>query len=215
MDEITLNGINYTPKRLLLRKWLEFEKSQKNIIQAVEDKNVEEYARNLYVLISTALNIPIEELLDTPWYEIAQAYSVITNLNRVKEIPLLKSDPSTTKDAPWEYDERPWFWWVNVFAKNYSWTISVIGELDINDAMSLLQEVLVDEQLQKEWEWGMSEIAYPYNESTKKSEFHKLDRPVWMTGKEINLLATKVRFRKSMLPVGMIVGESGDERIVD
>jgi hypothetical protein len=213
--ELYLKGKAYTPIRLKLRKWLEFEKSQEALTKTISDKNVEAYASTLYVLIASSLSISIEEIFNAPWYEIAQAYSVITNLNKVKEIPLLKSDPTKPKEIPWEYDERDWFWWVHTFAKNYSWTISVVEELDIDDALALLQEVLVEQQFEKEWQWGLSEIAYPYNAGTKKQEFQKLDRPVWMEGKAVNLPATRVHFKKSMLPVGKIIGEDGNERIVN
>jgi hypothetical protein len=215
MSEIFLKGKMYLPIRLRLRKWLEFEKSQELLMKSISDKNIESYASNLYILIANALSVSIEEIFNAPWYEIIQAYSAITDLNKVREIPLLKSDPSKPKEIPWEYDGRDWFWWVHMFAKNYGWTIPSVEELDINDALSLLQEVLVDQQLEKEWQWGLSEIAYPYNEGTKKQEFHKLDRPMWMEGKQANLPAMKVRFKKSMLPVGKIIGEDGNERIVN
>jgi len=215
MAELHLKGKTYTIARLKLRKWLDFEKSQEAITKTVEDKNAEEYARHLYILISTVLNIPIEGLLDAPWYETSEAYVVITNLNRVKEIPLLKSDPSKPTKIPWEYDGRSWFWWVNLFAKNYGWTQTVVEDLDIDDAVSLLQEILVGEQLDKEWQWDISEIAYPYNTTTKKSEYKPLPRPAWMEERKVFLPATKVKFRKSSLPIGRIIGESGNERIVD
>lgn len=214
MPELQLKGKSYTPVRFKLRKWLEYEKSQEAILSAVADHKVEQFSRLLYRLVSTALNIS-EDVSDAPWFEIVQAYSTITNINRAKEIPMLKSDPTKPKDkdAPWEYDGRDWFWWVNLFAKNYGWTVPIIEEMDIDDSVSLLQEILVDEQLKQEWEWQLSETGWEYDETIKKSKLRPLDRPAWMKDRPVNLPATKVRFRKSMLPVGAIIGENGNERI--
>ena len=215
MAELQIKDKTYYPVRLKLRKWLEFEKSQEAISKAVENKNIEEYAKQLYVLISTALNVLIEDIADAPWFEIANAFAVITNVNRVKEIPLLKSDQSKSKEIPWEYEGRSWFWWVHIFGKNYHWTQNEVEALDIDDAISLLQEILVDDQLTKEWQWDLSEIAYPYNANTKKSEHKPLPRPNWMQGRtRVFLPALKLKFKKSMLPIGSVIGEDGNERLI-
>src|SRR4030067_2256356 len=129
MTELLLKGINYSIARYKLREWLKFERQQELITKAVENKNVEEYTIQLYILLSTALNISINELSDAPWFEVYSAYVIVTNLNKVKEIPLLKSDPSKHRDIPWEYDGRSWYWWLHTFAKTYNWIQETVAEL--------------------------------------------------------------------------------------
>lgn len=77
------------------------------------------------------------------------------------------------------------------------------SELDPDDGVALLQEILTDDQLEKEWQWSLSEIAYPYNPDTKKSEFKNLPRPVWMQ-KEIRKPVKQIKIPASMLPVGIV-----------
>jgi len=73
--------------------------------------------------------------------------------------------------------------------------------------------MLVDDQLEKEWEWSLSELAYSYNSSTKKSEFKELPRPDWMDGKEIEEIKL-IKIPKSMMPVGQVVRMDGTTEIL-
>jgi hypothetical protein len=157
----------------------------------------------------------VEDIFDAAWFEIIQAYSSLTKLNRPRDIPILKNNPSDQKKIPWEYEGRTWFWWLHVFSKNYGWTKDVVEELDIDEALSLLQEIQLEDQFQREWQWSLTEIAYPYDANTKKSQFKELGRPLWMQESRPFLPSTKVKFRKNMIPVGRVIGEDGNDRIVN
>lgn len=213
MVELHLNYKVVTAQRLTLRSWLEFERIQKAIQQAVADHMVDEYERQIHCLIATACAIPVEDLDGLPWFEAVTAMALLNQLNRIHDLPLLRH-PEKDSDVPWDYPERSWYWWLHLFAKHYGWEKSQVEALDIDEALALLQEILVEEQLEREWEWSLSEVAYPYNPTTKKAPYKPLPRPAWMTGKAKIIAGTVVKFRKSMLPVGAIVGEDGHERIV-
>jgi hypothetical protein len=119
--------------------------------------------------------------------------------------PILTSQTKENDNKlPWEYDGRGWYFWLNLFAKSYGWDEKTIGELDIDTAIGLYQETQIDEQLDREWEWGMSEIAYPYNDRTKKSEFRQLPRPDWMMPMAPKHVPV-VKIRKDMIPVGNVI----------
>lgn len=211
--EISLNEKSYTIARLKLRKWLGFEQVQRSISKTIESKDAEEFAKQLCILVSFVLDAPIADIIDTPWFDLITAYNAITELNKVQIIPLIKY-PSQEENTPWDYVGRKWFWWVNTLAKAYSWTISQIEDLDINDAISLLQEILVDQQMEREWQWSLSEIAYPYDSTAKKSSYKPLPKPAWMEEEKPLVINQKVKFKKGMLPVGKIIGENDVERIV-
>lgn len=213
MVELRLNHKVVTARRLTLRAWLEFERIQKAIQQAVADHTVDEYERQIHRLIAAACSIPVEDLDNLPWHEAAYALSTLTQLNRVRDLPLLRH-PDKDGDTPWDYPERSWFWWLHLFARRYGWDRTQVEALDIDEALALLQEILVEEQLEREWSWSLSEIAYPYNPTTKKSVYKPLPRPAWMSGTPRVVAGTVVKFQKGMLPVGAIVGEDGRERIV-
>lgn len=215
MTELRLNGILYVASRLRLRKWLQYEQAQVSLHKASEGKQIESYASTLCLLVSSVLDAPLTVVETAPWYEVLGAYGAIVELNRVREIPLTRPHPTKSTAVPWEYAGREWYWWLHTFAKNYGWSAAQVEELDIDDAISLLQEILVDEQIDREFAWSLSELAYPYNETTKKHVFKPMERPEWMRDRPTVVLpAMKIKFPKSMLPVGRIIGEDEHERLV-
>jgi len=58
-----------------------------------------------------------------------------------------------------------------MLAKNYGWTLEYVSMLQVEEALAKIQEILVDEQLEHEFFYGLSEVAYSYDSSTKKSKF--------------------------------------------
>jgi hypothetical protein len=125
-----------------------------------------------------------------------------------QDLPLIK-DATGEKGKPssWDYEGRGFWLWANVLCKAYGWTIEYVSDMDYNDAFTLLQEILTDEQLDKEFTYSLSEIAYPYNKSTKKNHFKPLPRPYWM--KAVVSEIKKVKFHKEFLPQGMVIDTSG------
>jgi len=198
---LRIGNAEYTATRVGLKKWLALEDKKSDIFQATEDKDT--FTDAILAYLSVAFDVPTQELEEVPWYEIIDEYATSNVLNNINfQFPLL-NEPSSKEKAIWDYAGRTWYLWANLLAKSYGWTLKYISELDPDDGIALLQEILTDDQLDKEWEWGMSEIAYPYNETTKKSEFKELSRPVWMQ-KKVRKLPTKVKINVSMLPVGII-----------
>jgi hypothetical protein len=214
MEELQLNGNTYSVGRFKLRQWLEFDRLVKQTQTAVTDHNIGLYAHSMAQVVATAVLSSLQEVIEAPWFELTEAYSKLLDLNRPWNIPMVQNSHTEQKPVGWEYPGRDWFWWFNLFARHYGWHRELIEDLDIDEAISLLQEILVDEQMEKEWQWSLSEIAYPYNDATKKSVFKPLERPEWMQPAANLKLMQKTRLRKSMMPVGKIVGEDGNERLV-
>ena len=82
-----------------------------------------------------------------------------------------------------------------------------IGGMSIDSVIAYIQEILTEDQLEKEFKWSLSEIAYPYNKSTKKSEFKAMRRPYWMLADAPEI--KKIRMLKSLVPVGNVQDISG------
>lgn len=207
MDNIKIKilGNELILMRLTLKGWTALEGIKKGMDDAVSTKDFDNYFIHTVRFIETA-SLPLEiDWEKVPWYEVAYAYSTAVKLNTPTiEFPILKGNKEDNKRAPWEYDGRAWFFWLNLFAGNYGWTEDKIAELDIDTAIGLYQEISLDDQLDKEWEYGLSEISYPYNSSTKKQEFKPLQRPAWMSPLIPKQLPI-VRMRKDMMPQGNIV----------
>jgi len=151
-----------------------------------------------------------------PWYKTAEAFVLAQseNLLRVK-FPMTSSSEEASDEPPWDYDGRDWYWWVNRFSKSYGWSTNQVAVLDIDDAVGLLQEILVDEQSDREWDYGLSEMAYEYVPSTKKSKFRPLQKPKWMQVTMKNYKpkpVKKIKILVSMLPQGFVINLDEEEK---
>ena len=189
--------------RKLLKEWLALEEIRAKIIGAAESgKDYAAIAVAVRNYISAASG---SEYKDTVWFETLQNFENALSANLpIHLFPLLKSKEKG-KVMPWEYEGRTWYYWLHIFSKWYGWTEEQIAKLDIDTAIGLLQEILITEQVEHEWQWSLTEIAYPYNQTTKKSEFKELPRPDWM--KKIVPKPEKIMIRTDMLPIGNIIGE--------
>jgi hypothetical protein len=189
------------PSRLSLRGWAALEDLRRSIDSAAEEGEWSVVPE----LIFQSIELCCEVDRDSDWMEVAATYNQILQLNLpTKKFPMLTSKDKG-KPMPWEYPGRSWYFWLNVLAKSYGWSAEEIGEMDVDDAIGLYQEIVIDDQLENEWQWGLSEMSYEYNNSTKKSHFKPLPRPDWMKGvvgkpKPVPKIKMPVR----MMPVGNI-----------
>src|SRR5687767_289801 len=189
--------------RLKFREWIRLDEIRKKI----DDESQAGHWQKIPDLIFQFITTCGYEVDDPPWMEVQGLYAqaVIENQPRIK-FPLFSSKESG-KPSPWEYEGRSWYFWLNTFARNYGWTPEVVGELDLDDAIGLYQEILVDEQFEKEWEHSLSEVAYSYDKATKKTKFKALGRPDWMAKYSVvpNQPEKTVRIPQSAMPVGVVV----------
>ena len=211
-SSIRIGKKEYLISRLKLREWLKLEDNRIRIKEAIESKDIEDFAETVYSYISIAVGVSREELDSLPWYETVNILNLAQNVNSPKlEFALLNSK-TKAQTVKWDYEGRTWYIWANNLADTYGWSLEDIAELDVDDAIGLLQEIIISDQLEREWEWSLSEIAYSYNSSTKKSEFKELPRPDWM--KEQREEIKPVRMPKFLMPVGKVVGRDGKEELL-
>jgi hypothetical protein len=190
-----------------LKKWLILQDRQTEVVKAVDNRN--NVAKQIISYVSTALDIPEDRLNDCPWYEIGSSYLIILHSNSPQfDFPLLNAKIKD-KDEVWDYPERTFFVWAHLFAKEYGWNIEYIAELDVDTAIALMQEIAISDQLDKEWEWMCSEIAYQ-----GKDGFKELPRPDWMKYSRAKMVIPKLKIRKELAPSGIILryeaSESGE-----
>jgi hypothetical protein len=144
------------------------------------------------------------------WNEVIEVFSIVSQINSPQlDFPILVESKKRQEKLPWEYKGRDWYFWLNLFATSYGWDSDTVSILDIDTAIGLYQELQIDSQLDREWWWGLSEISYPYNSSTKKSEFKALERPDWM--KPIAQAPKKVKIHKDMMPLGNVINLDEEE----
>jgi hypothetical protein len=199
---INLGGKDYEVARARLRRWLQLEDIREKIARATDRKDREGFIASIYSYLSVALSVEIDFSI-LPWYEVADAYADIMGLHQpMFEFPFLNTAGKIDK-VSWDYEGRTWYAWSHILAEAYSWSLEYIAELEIDDAIAHLQEIATSEQMQKEWEWMMSEKSVSYDKKGK-GKFHDLSRPDWMGGKK-PLDTKQIPIKKSMLPVGHVV----------
>ena len=194
-------------------KWTQLEMIAARIDKAVETE-ITKFPQLVIEYVSTALFIPAKYLSGMRWFLLLYLYQYARKLNAPKKIPLLVDKKAGKKDKPvgWDYDGRNWHYWSHLLAKEYGWELQYIAGMDTNVALAHIQEILTDEQLEREFLWGMSEIAYPYNPSTKKSKFSPLQRPYFMASAAPELKRFKIK--RELLPYGDVRDVGGMEKYV-
>lgn len=197
---------------LKFRAWIELEDKKEQLKKAVDEGNPD-FPVKLVSFISTALSIEDNELLKVPWESCLALFQEILIKNRPSiSLPIIvEFQKEKSKPNDWDYEGRLWHLYSHLFAKTYGWNLDYIAQLDVNEALAKIQEILTDEQLEREFQWSMSEIAYPYDANSKTSKFQSLPRPFWMKPK-INA-PLKTRILKELMPMGAVIYEGIDEEL--
>lgn len=189
--------------KLSFRKWLEFETHKKKTLEATESG---EFPEMVFALLSVA-SVSVNK--KEKWQN--TVFSLLTSIKDFQpdqNLPIIKDAPAGEGRTPdWEYEGRSWAYWSHLLANAYGWTLEYIADLDVNEALARVQEILTDEHLEREFYYSLSEIAYPYNKSTKKNHFKPMPRPYWM--KPTFQPLKKMKFLKEWMPVGLIQDTSG------
>lgn len=191
--------------------WIELQDLLGKIHTAVDT----ELADQIINFVSTANYVPnkfpfsknkfsTKELEKSSWQEVASKYLDSVSLLKLKyRLSMFSSlDKKEHEKMMFEYPERNYFAMIHRISSVYGWGLDYINNLDHNDVLALLQEIEVDAQFEKEWEWDLSEKSHSYNPTTKQSVYNAYPRPTWMQ-REI-VPPKKIRVKKSTLPSGVI-----------
>lgn len=183
------------------KMWIDLEEIKEKIIKAVEERR-DDFPEHLLSYLSTALHVNSKHFKDAEWVRIVYAFYLIVSNSPEIKLPITMPSAEKSKDENWDYEGRTWHLYSHLLAKEYGWTLEYISQLRVRDALAKIQEILTDDQLEREFQHSLSEIAYPYDKSTKKSKFTPLPRPHWMRPKIKEV--KKVRMSKMDLPIGVV-----------
>lgn len=178
-----------------LKKWLQLEQIRSENTDRIK-------AIVTYLLVF--LGVAEDEIDDQGWVDTLTLYQKSIEITRpVLKLPYLENPDRKANDDPWNYPQRLWYSFAHLLASAYHWTIEVIADLDVDDALAMIQEILIDMQLKREWEYSLTTLAYYPDHKDGASRFHPLPRPAWM------MVEQKVRLvmmPKSIIPVGNVQG---------
>lgn len=205
---ITLGGRAWTIERARLGGFLRLQQARESI-----NKGIREFDNGgivggiLDFLRVCAPDLTAPEFFGSPWQEVLEAYISVENLNRLPHaatFAIIQFPTIGGRDVPWDNPLRAILIWIHLIATTYSWTKTDIEALWPEEAIGFVQEILADQQAEREFVHSLSEVAYEYDKRTKKSRYKPLKRPVWMVMRrsDNNLITV---FRRDMMPVGMVV----------
>lgn len=209
---IILDGESY-PK-LRLGQFFRLRKLQKTFFDSIRALDKDAFKKSLTEIIElqTKKKLPEDSNLAKAIVSVVE----IVKFNEFENPPVALIPPPRPKETKvkkekperWEYPGEYMAEWIDYFARNYGWSLDAILNLDIDVAGYLLQEIFLEQQFKKEWDYNLSELAYQYDEHTKKSTHKPLKRPYWMS-EQIDLEIKKTKLIKSMLPMGEVIDLSG------
>lgn len=205
-------------KRYKFKQWIELEDRKIRILKA-SGQDKDKFPQLVLEFLPDALPIPQWVWARMPWEDTLATFYRICHILPVRSyLPII----SLTDDAkeepipiPWTYPGRVWHYYSHLLAHAYGWSLEYIAQLDVFEAMAKIEEILLDKQLDREFEWSMSEASVIYDAKNKTSRPNPLPRPYWM--KQLNpddpAPVKKVRMPKGFLPVGNVNNEAIPEEL--
>lgn len=178
-----------------LKKWLQLEQ--------IRSENTDRI-KAIITYLSVFLGVSEDEIDALTWIDTLTLYQKVMEYTRPSlKLPYLENPDKKSDDNPFNYPQRLWYSFAHLLASNYHWTLELIADLEVDDALAMVQEILIDMQLKREWEHSLSQLAYYADQQGAPIRFHPLPRPAWMMVEQKIRL---VRMPKSALPVGNVQG---------
>jgi hypothetical protein len=198
---VTLDGKKYEVTRAKLRRWLQLEDIREKLARAADRRDRNGIIASIYSYLSVALSVEID-FSPLPWNEVIDAFIEADRINRpIIKFPFL-SVAARKEEIPWSYEGRTWYAWAHLLSNHSGWSLEYIAELDVDDALALIQEIKTTEQLEREWDWMLSERSVVWDKRGKGRVQH-LSRPEWMERKP-PAPDEKERIKAKYIPVGNI-----------
>jgi hypothetical protein len=205
--KVVLNGREFTIARARLGLFLRLETISAKLVGMIKRRDSGGCVFVIAEYLELATGEPLGDLTKLMGVELFSAYLTIKMMNFLDaDIPLLKKLTEKThgESSPWEYDGGLRYTWIHLLASTYHWPLDQIENLWPEEAVAFIQEILVQDQLQREWDYGLSEHAYSVDKEGV-SRFMPLPRPAWM----VRSRPKKTKMLRRLLPSGHIIDLSG------
>ncbi len=187
------------------RKWIELESQKNNVLRAVNEKQ-DDFPDKLLAYISMAIGLPVKYFYKAAWLEVFYAFYKVVELTACQiKLPMFEPGKDEVKDEAWNYENRVWHVYVHLLSHEFGWTIEYISNLKLEEVLPLVQEILIADQLEKEFQWTMSERSAYYDDKSKTTKANPLPRPHWMA----RHIDPEKELKKVKIPVGMMPAGSG------
>ncbi len=204
-------------ERPKFKRWLVLDNLFRKIRKAI---GTDSFPDLVLEFVSIAFGLSISDLETEDWDRVIHAlFEFYKNMGPTVDFPILRQKPSGIIE-PWDYEGRSWYFWLFLLAESFGWSIEYIENLDVDDAIGLIQEIAVKEQLEREWEWLLSpDISFSFDPVTKSSKLRPLERPDWMSGVPVReIREDRFDIPEFMKPQGVIISHkdySGKDEVVN
>ncbi len=200
-----------THRTYKFREWIELE-DRRIEIDGASDRDTGEFPKLVIGFLSDALRVPRRVWARLPWTEVWAAYlgvSAALSFKGYLPIVSLPTDEKYIKPV-WDYPHRNWYFYANRLAQTYGWSLEYIANLPVFDGMAFIQEILLSEQMEREFQWSTTEASVLYDEKSKTTKPNPLPRPYWMKQSKPDEPPPIPRFRMSsrLIPVGQVSYEA-------
>ena len=194
-------------RQFKFKEWIDLE-DRRIEIDGASDRTTDEFPKLVIAFLSDALALPHWVWARLPWTEVWAAYlgvSMTLSFKGYLPIVSLPADEKFTKPA-WDYPHRNWYFYANLIASRYGWTLETIANLPVFDGMACVQEIFLSDQMDREFEWNMSEASVSYDVQTKTTKPNPLPRPYWMKQAKPDEPLPIPRFPipKHFVPIGVV-----------
>jgi len=186
-----------------LKEWIRLETQKEKIVKAVEGGN--DFPSELFQYLAAFLGVSSKQYDQSDWTLIIEAFYFCLSKSPQVKLPITTPSNESSKEESWDYPERNWHLYSHLLAKTYGWELEYISCLQVEEALAKIQEIIVDDQLSREFEYGLSEVAYHYDKHSKTSKFVPLPRPHWMRTKIQPI--KKSLIPKALLPMGVVIAD--------
>ena len=211
---ISLGGQEYDVPQARLGKYLLLQEAAASLQKAGEAAAKGGGSEPVAAALTAYFNAYIPDLTQAQlstysWIEIFTVMAEISLINNIEiDFAILKYQTDSGLPAPWEYPERMRHYWVHVLAFAYKWSKEQIENIWPEEAFAYLQEIVAQDQQEREFVHSLSEVAYQYDSGTKKSRYKPLIRPAWMVMRDPSTMIMKIP--TVLVPQGKIVYPEGD-----
>jgi len=206
---VHVGGRDYEVSRARLGGYLAQQCAEARLEDAVSRTETDAVCGMLFSILASTIPVTRESFDSAPWQGIAEAISAVRAVNRIPDSNRFSILRFGQKGhvVPWDYPDRARILWVHQLGRAYGWTAEEILNLWPEDAIGLLQEIVADEQFDREFSHSLSELSYTWNKQGQ-GKYRPLDRPGWMRV-HLNPKQVVTRLRKVGLPVGVVITGDG------
>lgn len=135
--------------------------------------------------------------------ELRDSFLQLVDLNRSRDtLPFMHA--AAGKGDSWDYEGREIARVVHMLARTYNWTRSyILNELYAEEIYCYLQEILLDDYNEKEFQYSLSEVGF--DKKGKKKPFPSLRWGKQAEAKEYPQIKKEVAERLGLVPIGNVI----------